>query len=240
MTPRPIRATPDVVEALAPARRSRADALSRPTARRIEEALRSAPRGLTAQEIAEAVGRHHTGVRAQLAELERARVVQVQLDPPAGRGRPPRRYVLAPDPAELEAAGHRELVRLLMSLVSQAGFGPDDLERFGESQGAGIARAGGGPGEIRDAFQRLGFDPRRADDDAPADLVLGRCPFVDGVEAPHGQLICVLHRGLARGIARSAAPGVELIDLEIKEPRHAGCRLRLSPLAPTRGDAAAA
>ena len=231
----PARAdSPGVLDALAPARRRRDDALARPPARRIERALRAAPRGLTAQEVAEAVGRHHTGVRAQLAELERHGVVEVRVDAPAGRGRPPRRYVLAPDPAEREAAGHRELVHLLMSLVREAGFGPAEIERFGERQGASIARPGAGAGEISDAFERLGFAPREAGDGPPGDLVLGRCPFADGVEAPDGQLICLLHRGLARGIAREAAPGTDLLDLEVKEPRRAGCRLRLSPLAHER------
>lgn len=229
---------PGVLDALAPARRRREDALARPSARRIERALRAAPRGLTAQQVAEAVGRHHTGVRAQLAELERSGVVEVRVDLPAGRGRPPRRYLLAPDPTEREAAGHRELVRLLMSLVREAGFGPAEIERFGERQGAGIVRSGGGVGEIWDVFARLGFAPRRGDDGPPGDLVLGRCPFTDGVEAPNGQLICLLHRGLARGIARAAAPGTEVIDLEVREPRRAGCRLRLSSLAPGRDDGA--
>lgn len=229
---------PDVLDALAPARSRREEALARPSVRRIEQALRTAPRGLTAQEIAVAVGRHHTGVRARLAELERIGLVEVRVDPPAGRGRPARRYVLTPDPAEREAAGHRELVRLLVSLVREAGFGPVEVERFGERQGASIARPGGGVGEIRDAFERLGFAPHDPDDGPPGDLVLGRCPFADGVEAPDGDLICLLHRGLACGIARAAAPGTEVLDLEVKEPRRAGCRLRLSSPPVIRSDGA--
>ncbi len=237
-TPPAREGAPGVLDALAPARRGREDALLRPPARRIERALRAAPRGLTAQELAEAVGRHHTGVRAQLAELERCGVVEARVDPSAGRGRPPRRYVLAPDPAEREAAGHRELVHLLMSLVREAGFGPTEIERFGERQGASIARPGAGVAELGGAFERLGFAPRDAEDGHPGDLILHRCPFADGVEAPNGQLICLLHRGLARGIAREAAPGTDLLDLEVKEPRRAGCRIRLSSPAPVRDDGA--
>lgn len=211
----------------------------RPAARRVEQALRAAPSGLTVHEIAEVVGRHHTGVRTQLAELERAGAVVASVDPPAGRGRPARRYVLLPDPAERERAGHRELVRLLMALVREAGFGPAEIERFGERQGAGIARPGGGAGEIRDAFERLGFAPRCIEGGPPGDLVLDRCPFADAVEAAQGELICLLHRGLARGIIREAAPGTELLELEIKEPRLAGCRLRLSaPIPSVREDLA--
>jgi predicted ArsR family transcriptional regulator len=219
---------PDALDALAPARQRRARALARPAARRIERVLRQASGALTAQEIADLLGRHHTGVRAQLGALERSGVVEVRVDPPDGRGRPARRYALAPDPGDREAAGHRELVRLLMSLVREAGFGPAEIERFGERQGASIVQPGAGAGELREAFERLGFAPRPVEGGAPGDLVLGRCPFADGVEAPHGQLICLLHLGLARGIAREAAPGTEVVDLEVKEPRRAGCRLRLS------------
>ena len=71
-----------------------------------------------------------------------------------------RRYALAPDPGEREAIGHRELVRLLMGLVRQTGLGPEEMERFGERQGWAVPAPGGGIGELRQAFERLGFAPR--------------------------------------------------------------------------------
>ena len=239
MTPRR-RASPtaegpraDVVDALMPERLDRASVLARPAARRVAQVLEDAPSdGMTAHQIAAALGVHHSGVRAQLAALESAGAIEVRTDPPAGRGRPSRRYLLAPDPAAQEAQGHRELVRLLMGLVRQAGFGPEEVERFGEQQGAAIARGEAGPEEIRDAFERLGFAPRELHDDEVPDLVLGHCPFADGVEAPSGDLICILHRGLARGIAERAAPDVEVTALDVVDPRRAGCRLRLSARQP--------
>jgi predicted ArsR family transcriptional regulator len=227
------------VDALAPARHARAAALARPAARRVAAVLEHADAPVTAQEVADALGRHHSGVRGHLAALEAAGVVEGRADPPRGRGRPARRYALAPDPDMREAEGHRELVRLLMTLVRQLALRPDEMERFGEGQGAAVPRPGGGIGELWDAFERMGFAPRRPGDGSSLDLVLGRCPFADGVEAPAGDLICVLHRGLARGILAQAAPGVTLEELEIAEPRRAGCRLRLADrradsLAPTR------
>jgi len=229
---------PDILEALVPIRRRRTDARSRRRLRGIEEALRESASGMTAQEVADAVGRHHTGVRARLAELERAGLVEARLDPPAGRGRPPRRFSLAPDAADREAAGHRELVRLLMRLVRGAGFGPAEVERFGERQGAGIVRPGRGIREVEEVLDRLGFAPCRAAAGGRAALVLRRCPFADGVESPSGHLICLLHRGLARGMLRQAAPGAQLIDLEIRVPRRAGCLLHLSPRVTRRSGGA--
>ena len=223
----------DALDALAPARHARAAALAREPARRVAEALEAAPGPQTAQELADALGLHHTGVRTQLAALERAGVVEGRTDPPRGRGRPVRRYALAPEPGDREADGHRELVRLLMGVVRQTGLGPEEMERFGERQGWSVPVAGGGIAELRRAFERLGFAPREVPGEDPPDLVLDRCPFADGVEAPGGELICLLHRGLARGIAGRAAPGVTVTDLIIEDPRTAGCRLRLAPRSPS-------
>ena len=219
--------SPDALDALSPARHTRAAVLARPAARRIAEVLEGTQRPMTAQEVADTIGQHHTSVRVQLAGLEEAGVVEGVTDPPSGRGRPVRRYSLASDPGDREAIGHRELVRLLMGLVRQTGLGPDEMERFGEGQGWTVPTEGGGVEELRAAFSRLGFAPREVPGPAPADLVLDRCPFADGVEAPGGELICVLHRGLARGIAARAAPDVTVTELVVEDPRGGGCRLRL-------------
>lgn len=203
----------------------------RPAARRIAALLEEADGPMTAQEVADALGRHHTSVRAQLMALEEAGVAEGATDPPRGRGRPVRRYALAADPGDREAVGHRELVRLLMGLVAETGLGAEEMERFGEGQGWGLPVEGGGLDEVRLAFARLGFAPRPEPGPAPADLVLGRCPFADGVEAPGGDLICILHRGLARGIVGRAAPEVAVADLVAGDPRRGGCRLRLEARA---------
>lgn len=224
-------AAPDAIDALSPARHTRAAVLTRPAARRVAAVLAQATEPLTAQAVADSLGLHHTGVRTQLAALEQAGVAESHADPPDGRGRPARRYVLAPDPGDREARGHRELVRLLMGLVRQTGVGPDEMERFGERQGWAVPTPGGGIGELREAFERMGFAPREVPGVEPPDLILDRCPFADGVEAPGGELICVLHRGLARGIALRAAPELTVTDLIVEEPRRAGCRLCLAARA---------
>ncbi|HET6692530.1 MAG TPA: hypothetical protein VFG74_16875, partial [Miltoncostaeaceae bacterium] len=60
---------PAVVDALIPARHARMAVLARPSARRVASVLERAGRLLTAQEVAEELGLHHTGVRTQLAAL---------------------------------------------------------------------------------------------------------------------------------------------------------------------------
>ena len=60
---------------------------------------------------------------------------------------------------------------------------------------------------IEAVARRLGFEPHREPAPAGVDIVLDRCPFASGaVIAP--DIICELHRGLAEGIAATAAGDV--------------------------------
>lgn len=219
--------SPGAGDALDPARRRVAGVVARPPAQRLVEALRSAGRGLTARELADIIGRHHSRVRPLLAELEAAGAVEARVDPPGSRGRPARRYVLVRDPAEREAAGHEELVRLVMLLVRTAGFGAAEVERFGERHGAGIVEPGGGVEQVCELLARLGFEPRETRGDAAIDLVLRRCPVGDRVREPGGHLVCLLHCGLARGAAMRATPEVVRVGLKARPGGGGDCRLRI-------------
>lgn len=219
---------PGPAAALLPGGENLARALSHPSRRRVLEALAEAPDGLTAFEIAEHVGVHHNAVRQHLAALAKAGLVSAHRDAPQGRGRPSIRHRLVAGDVHA-AAGHVELVRLLMGLVNRAGFGPDDVEAFGYEQGLAVGRRGAGALTILDAFARLGFAPQ--DITSSGDGGRGRlearlmnCPFRDAVEAPGGEIVCRLHRGIAGGLAERAGDG-ELIEFEIREPREARCRL---------------
>ena len=229
---RPLRGEPaDALEALAPCGPEDLGLLSRPSARRIVSVIHASLGGATVREITDALGVHHTTVRVQLADLASAGVVEARADPPSGPGRPPVRFVLRPRPSGREAAGHRALVRLVMSLARRVGLGPAEVERFGAGQGAAIVRPGGGVAEITSAFERLGFAPRCPAGGEPGEVVLGRCPFAAGPDGTAGQLVCRMHRGLVTGMAQVAAPGVELLDFGVKDVEGASCRLRLSRAA---------
>lgn len=214
-----------------PDRQRRHDVMSKPTARGAMDLLRGADRPMSAREISDGLGLHHTGVRHHLAALRDCGLVQTERAPHAGRGRPTTLFRPVPDPDAQEAAGHAELVRMLMGLVNRMGLGPDDMEAFGVGQAHVVCRPGGGIDELTDAFARLGFAPRRVPGPAPNDIVLDHCPFAAGVEAPGGSLICALHRGLAIGAARISASGARVLELVEENPRTAGCLLRLAPEA---------
>jgi predicted ArsR family transcriptional regulator len=219
---------PSPADVLQPGGEDLARALSHPSRRRIVEALRTAPHGLTAFELAEQMGLHHNAIRQHVSALAKAGLVSSHRDAPRGRGRPSIRHRLVGDDASV-AAGHAELVRLLMGLVLRSGFGEDDVEAFGYEQGLGLGHRGGGAETIMGAFVRLGFAPeevtsspeRRA---GRLEARLMNCPFRDAVEAPGGEVVCRLHRGIAAGLAERAGDA-ELREFEIRAPREAGCRM---------------
>ncbi|HEX6382012.1 MAG TPA: transcriptional regulator, partial [Acidimicrobiia bacterium] len=72
-----------------------------------------------------------------------------------------------------------------------------------------------------------GFEPRRVERRGSVDLVLDHCPFqVTATTAP--EIVCQLHLGLAEGIAEATGGSVEVTELIARDPRRAGCRLKLT------------
>jgi predicted ArsR family transcriptional regulator len=216
---------------------SEAAALAHPSRERLALALAERPEGMTAFELAEAIGLHHSAIRQHLAVLARAGVVTSERETVSGRpGRPSIRYRLA-SLDSVAAAGHRELVRLLLRLVRRAGASEADVEEAGREEGRLLGEAGGGASEVVRAFARLGFAPEEVTDAAARrrgemDLRLRHCPFKEAVLAPGGELVCALHRGLTLGLLDRAAEDGYLATFEPKDPREAGCRVVARGLGP--------
>ncbi|HET6689471.1 MAG TPA: helix-turn-helix domain-containing protein [Miltoncostaeaceae bacterium] len=207
-----------------------ARAIAHPSRRAIVEALGASAHGLTVAEIAGLIGRHSNAVRQHLEVLQRAGVVVAAPSPPTGRrGRPSTRYALAA-PGGVAAAGHRELVRLLLDLVRRTGMSHDEVEAFGWEQGRRIVTEDAPPEAISAAFASLGFAPEevtseRARREGTLDVRLRACPFKEAVLAEGGELVCTLHRGLVRGALDRVDPSAELEAFEVKDPITAGCRV---------------
>lgn len=215
-----------------PAGVAQASALAHPSRQRIALLLAESPDGLSAAEIAAGVGLHHNVVREHLRTLAGAGVVASERERPTGRGRPSERYMLIDDTAP-RAAAHQELVRLLVGLLLEAGMTEDRAEAFGRSQGAGLMAQGtAGRGAILSGLARLGFAPREVASAAEAadgilDARLEHCPFREAVLAPGGEVICALHAGLLAGMASTSGPQARLTEFVAKDPRMAGCVVRL-------------
>lgn len=207
---------------------SQARALADPTRYAIFCYLDEASGRVGVAELTAHFGFNHNAIRQHLAKLRDAGLVIEEVGDPAGRGRPALQYRPAPGAADRweGTSPYERLTTMLIGLLRGEGT-PFEV---GYASGKQLAREHGvrvDAVEIIEAVaRRLGFEPRREASQAGVDIVLDRCPFAtSAVVAP--DIVCELHRGLAEGIAASAAGDTTVIGLAIKPPLRAGCRLQL-------------
>lgn len=203
-----------------------------PTRRAILETLQGSPEGMTAAELARALGRHPNGVRRQLRTLIGEGAVGAEREVSGRRGRPAVRYRVAEERREVLAT--QRLASMLVELVREAGPDEDAIEEFGRRQAARLAASRDGGGDdgraaLLDLLTTMGFSPRETTSVGRAragglQVVLGHCPFAGAVRADKEKLVCVLHRGLSRGLVEMS-PGGRLTAFDIKPPERAGCRI---------------
>jgi predicted ArsR family transcriptional regulator len=220
--------------AIAPAEQdllSQSRALGDPTRLAVFAHLRDAPSPLTVTELAEHFSLHHNAIRQHLARLVDAGLVVGEAEPPAGPGRPARRYRATPGAAERwGGASAFEALSMMLLEVLRGERTPREVGRDAGRRLAAGHRAGAGALEVLEAVDRqLGFEPRAQRTPTGADLVLERCPFAEAAAAAP-DVVCDLHRGLAEGIVEQAAGGGTIDDLVVRPPRRAGCRIQVSAL----------
>ena len=206
---------------------------SRPTRRAIIEMLGSSAEGLTTVELARALGLHPNGVRKQLNALLRDGSVGAEREASGRRGRPAVRYRAADE--RREAAAAQRLASMLVELLGEMEPDEELVEEFGRRQAARLATTPDGRAALLNQLTTMGFSPRETTAVTSAregrlDVVLGHCPFAGAVEADGGRMICVLHRGLSRGLVEMSSTG-RLTDFEIRPPRRAGCRIAAEGLS---------
>jgi predicted ArsR family transcriptional regulator len=206
--------------------RLQAEALADPTRFAAYQLLRAADRPLTVAELTDAVGVHHTAVRAHLAKLRDAGLVVETHAEPSGRGRPKLLYTVS-DVISADRHPYQELSAMLARVVREhstprlvgAAAGRDAAATRDPSATADTVDVI--EGEARD----LGFDPVRRGSAGHPELVLRHCPFAE-VAADDPDSICSLHLGVAEGIA-GARGDVEVLGMVVRDPHRAGCRLQL-------------
>ena len=196
--------------------------------------LAASPGGMTAAELARALGRHPNGVRKQLQSLIRDGSVGAERETSGRRGRPAVRYRAADE--RREAAAAQRLASMLVELVGEMGPDESRVEEFGRRQAARLATTGDGRGALLDLLTTMGFSPREttgveASREGRLEVVLGHCPFAEAVRADGGRLVCILHRGLSRGLAEMSPTG-RLTAFDINPPEVAGCRIGAAGLPP--------
>ena len=201
-------------------------ALLHPSRGRIVEILGESPDGATAFDIADRMDLHHNAVRTHLSVLARAGLVWSEREKATGRpGRPRLIFRLTDLSVGGDEASRRELVEMLLRLVSRARVSRVEVEAVGVEEGRLLAERGG---NLVDTLQRTGFAP---DDVTDADqasrgerhLVLRHCPFADAASGEDGEMVCALHLGIAKGLV--AAQGGEVVDFTPTDPHAPSCRV---------------
>jgi predicted ArsR family transcriptional regulator len=207
---------------------------TRRTRRAILELLAESPAGMTAAELGRALGMHPNGVRKHLEALARDGSVGAERVVSGRRGRPAVRYRVADE--RRDAAAAQRLAALLAELVAE--MGPDEalVEEFGRRQATRFAATPDGRAALMHMLTTMGFAPRETTGaaawrDGGLEVVLGNCPFAQAVREEDGRLVCVLHRGLSRGLVE-LDPGARLTGFVAEPPDRGGCRIAAEGLAP--------
>lgn len=212
--------------------REQARALGDPTRHVLFRYLAQAPGPVGVAELTEHVGLHHTAVRQHLVKLVAAGLVVEEVERRTGRGRPRLRYGVDPKAAgRWGSGGPYERVAVLLAETLRTGATPVDIGRRA-GRADRTALAGTGIEAVTAEMARQGFEPSlRQRRGGAVELVLACCPFQAAARA-NPEAVCALHFGLAQGVAERAG-GVEVEGLVPRDPRRAGCRLRLRPTTDT-------
>jgi predicted ArsR family transcriptional regulator len=213
----------------------RARALGDPTRFAIFRAIAEAEVPCTIAELRASFALNHTTIRQHLAILVEAGLLRESVAPPSGPGRPRLQYAVAPG---IEGTwthdGPYERLALMLLEALRSGRAAREVGFEYGRQSASAAFAGSDPFDAVEAdVARAGFEPQRVDHGDEMQLTLAHCPFAN-VAAEDPATVCLLHRGLADGLAESVG-GVEVVELRPRPPHLAGCQLRFVRTEPERG-----
>jgi len=194
-----------------------------PTRRNIYLLVREHPDGLTANEVAEAVGLHSNVARHHLEKLAGGSYLEVSQRSSHSAGRPAKIYRATAPELMLEFdVGHDDiLITLLGKALSRL---PDDeaaelAEEVGLEFGRQMAQRMGDSTEsqrsfrsalhvVADALSSHGFAAHAEHDGKELRIVSGHCPFGDvAVEHP---VICAVDRGMVKGLLGSLYGATEV------------------------------
>ena len=171
---------------------------------------------------------NHNAIRQHLAKLCAAGLVIEEVGPSTGRGRPRLQYRPAlVTGGDLGIPSPYEHLSVLLVEALRSGRTPREVgAEAGRRLAATIPETADPVDRIEMIAARRGFEPRRMERRESVDLVLGHCPFqVTALTAP--DIVCQLHLGLAEGIAEGTGGMLEVTELVARDPRRAGCRLKL-------------
>lgn len=212
----------------APTLQQQARALGDPTRHEIFRYIRDAARPVTVAELTAHLGCNHNAVRQHLAKLLDAGLISGSTERGSGRGRPRLVYRVAPavEGTWGVAGPYERLSRILAEMIQRGESPLDGGRRVGRELATPSDTPTATVADITEVMASQGFEPDLRVRSRRADIVLGNCPF-ESVALSERDVVCTLHRGIAEGLAE-AGTGVVVEELIAKDPRRAGCRLRLA------------
>jgi predicted ArsR family transcriptional regulator len=178
----------------------------------------------TLAELADVAGVHLNTIRAHVAELERADVLQSAQKAATGPGRPAVEYRLV-EGWGLSSTDFLELAGLLAAALVRNAPDAGTLRATGADWGRYLV---GRPGrrdvatELPRALERLGFHAAMS-----GELVrITGCPCAI-VSPDHPEVVCALATGLVEGILAASASDLRVAEHD-KHPERRRCTLRLT------------
>lgn len=211
--------------------------LAQPTRRRLFALLSRLGGAAATDELAERLGLHPNGVRTHLRRMRAAGLVTHRRV--AGpRGRPRDEWAIANSamPGGDPPLAYAMLARWLARAIPATPRRLREVEAAGREIGRELASGAAGPPEqvVADQFAALGFQPSmEAGADGAVSCRLRNCPYRDSVRA-NQDVVCMLHRGLTRGLLDQVAPTATLTRFVPHDPYRAGCEVEIEGL--TAGD----
>src|SRR3954465_7008701 len=178
----------------------------------------------TLGELTEAAGVHLNTIRAHVAALEAAGVLESEQQAASGPGRPASEYRLV-DGWGLSSTDFLELAGLLAAALVRNHPDRDTLRETGADWGRYLV---GRPGrrdvaeELPRALERLGFHAT-VDDGA---VRISGCPCAI-VSPDHPEVVCGLATGLVEGVLAASGSDLRVAEHD-KRPEARRCTLRLT------------
>jgi predicted ArsR family transcriptional regulator len=203
-----------------------ARALGDPTRHQIFRYLADAGEPTGVAELTSHFGLNHNAIRQHLAKLVDADLVVEATAPATGRGRPRLLYTVDPTAeSRWGVSGPYERLSELLSEVIRTGDSPVEVGRREGRRLRAHAEAPATIAEVEEAMAREGFAPDTRTGRGRVDVILQNCPF-ESTALKDPQTVCSLHRGIAEGLVEGSS-SISVDELVAKDPRRAGCRLRL-------------
>lgn len=221
-----MRRSPVVTPAPRTTLQREARALGDPTRHAIFRFVAEAAAPVSVAELTTHFALNHNAIRQHLAKLLDAGLVVETSARGGGPGRPRLLYSIEPGAeSRWGVVGPYERLSLLLAEVIRTGASPEEVGREAGRRLKPAPEEGGDRiDDLAVAMAREGFEPQVRRSGRRTELILQSCPY-ESTALADPEIVCALHLGLAEGLAE----GTDLVVDELlrKDPRRAGCRLRL-------------